>query len=375
MDDIWKALSSIHVQINPDKSRLNTDKNYAKDLMADQASGNWKKFYQAIDALEQGCGYPPFPELLEICKKAALQDNQRLLRIAEQKPSMLEMVYIFLCVDQVVKLAWVGSDAFSKSLALFECLRQSLCNRNEVEGKNACIIASGLCKLSVQEPEQFRYLLTHFILYQDNYITLTTELLLQLSRESWTSLSNCISFADVDFRRMSFWDRCAESQDWDAISSRAQPLVSAWSNFIQKSIVSGIFGFSLYNDVSNILITLMCYHLNTLDGFKSVLENTLDVCEKAMYRWYENEAKQRGAFLACMSQIEHLRYVWINNEKKYSMPFPNELHNKILSLISEWRFLWDNPLFRDKAQKEMDQLRIWLQNDKSMNTSEENRFA
>ena len=96
MDELWKALRSVHCTTTPEASRRRTDQNYAKDLQASQVEDHWRTFYQAVDALEQGCGYPPFPKLEELCKKAIACDEGEFLRILGEKPSMMDIVVILL---------------------------------------------------------------------------------------------------------------------------------------------------------------------------------------------------------------------------------------------------------------------------------------
>lgn len=80
--------------------------------------------------------------------------------------------------------------------------------------------------------------------------------------------------------------------------------------------------------------------------------------EAAMYRWYESSLQQSGALLAGLSQLEHLRFVFLNFGK--DMPAPSsELCRRILELISQWRYLWDSSS-NGRICGEIGQLEMWL---------------
>jgi len=360
MDDIWAKLLSLQVKIQPERSPLNTDKKYASELMTKQENGDWKIFYQAIDALERGCGYSQYSEIEELCQSGARQDNKRLLEIIEQKSGMIDIVILLHCTDSDVKLEWVEASAVKNPIVLFECLRPIL-SGNEFSSKEQSALVKGLSHLLMTSQDQFVYFLNRYLLYSNHHIPIVSKLIAQFSEKGWRLLSDVLSFDDVNPERIRFWDQCANNQNWLEIYGKAEPIIEAWKSHLDKKISDGSFGNSLYNDVSNIIVTILSIKLASIEEYMSMMEKAISVGEESMYRWYEGEGQQRGVLLASLSLVAHLRFVWMNNEEKYkNMPFPEIIRVRIICFISQWRFLWDDNLFRDTAQKEVRQLEEWM---------------
>lgn len=355
MSDAWEKLQTATVRIDADKSKLETDRANARKLGQDCEQGNWETFYEGLDALERGCGYSGYSELVALCKTAGQQNDRRLLQIIEQKTKMMDIVLFLRSVDPAIKLAWINNRLFTKMPVLFECLRQALKETGRIEPQ-VDIIVKGLCDLQQKTPKYFRYLLDRNIIYKENVIPLASKLLECLQEEGWTVLSQCVTFDSVTQDRMEFWDRCAGELNWDIVHRRAGPLLDAWGAYMARSLVEGHYRQSLYCDVSNLLITILIYKLGTVEQYFDAMERALCAGEMAMYRWYEREAQQFGALIACLSIIEHLRYVWMNNSAAYDEPFPKKLRDRGLTIIGQWRYLWASsgkePIAREILQQE-----------------------
>ena len=99
--------------------------------------------------------------------------------------------------------------------------------------------------------------------------------------------------------------------------------------------------------------------MDTVEQFIDAMERVLNAGEMAIYRWYEGVTKQFGTLVTCLSIIEHLRYVWINNFTAYGVLFPEKLCSRCLALISQWRYLWVS-CGSDNVKEEIIQLDNWL---------------
>lgn len=358
MDEVWDKLQAVMIHISADRSPYEADRGNAKKLDEGCVEGNWKAFYEGIDALERGCGYSDYGALKEWCKTAGAQDDRRLLQVIEQKPKLFDMVLFLRSVEPMIKLAWIDNNLFTRAPALFECLRQSLIN-TEQGGSYPDTIVKGLLDLAQMSSEHFQYLLNHYILYKENIIPIASKLLECLPKNGWAILSQCVSFDDVTPNQMRFWNQCASKLTWDVVHSQAEPLLDAWGTYMVQSL-SGHYRQSLYCNVSNILINILVYKLDTVEQYLDAMERILCAGEMAMYCWYERETQQFGALIACLSVIEHLRYVWINNSVAYDKPFPKGLRSRCLALISQWRYLWIS-CGKDKTREEILQLENWLE--------------
>lgn len=357
MDELWKALRSIHVTTNPEASRRRTDQNYAMDLQAGQAEDRWRRFYRAVDALEQGCGYQPFPKLDTLCKKAIACDERQFLRILAEEPSMLDIVVILLCVDRETMLHWIEAEMIFNVNVLFECLRR-IFQDGPLPERAENTAARGLLRLYGFSPERFQYFLQTSVLFREDNIGVVRAMLPRLTKEGWSRLSACITFARMDDKHLSFWNDCASGQDWQTIGFRAEPLLRAWRQALEKSAAGGAAWNSLYNEASNMLIGILLHQINTPGACERAMENIAAQTETAMYRWYESSLRQKGVLLAALSQLEHLRLVWLRLGKDPLSPSA-ALCLRILALVERWRYLWDVPSDQEICRG-IERLRAWL---------------
>jgi hypothetical protein len=357
MDEVWAKLQAVSIRINADSSPYESDRANSIKLSQNCNQNGWKTFYEGIDALERGCGYSDHSELTALCKTAGLQDNRRLLQIIEQKAKLLDVVIFLRSVDPVIKLAWIKNCSFTKTPVLFECLRQALTETEVIESQ-ADSIVKGLCNLQQKSSEHFRYLLSHHILYKEKMVTIMSKLLEHLPQNGWALLSQCVTFDDITPTKMKFWDQCASKLNWNVVCTEAEPLLDAWSAYIAQSLL-GHYRQSLYFNISNVLLTILIYKLDTVEQFLDAMERVLNAGEMAIYRWYEGVTKQFGTLVTCLSIIEHLRYVWINNFTAYGVLFPEKLCSRCLALISQWRYLWVS-CGSDNVKEEIIQLDNWL---------------
>ena len=340
MDELWRALRSVHVKTNPDASRRRTDRNYAKDLQILQAEDRWRAFYRAIDALERGCGYRPFPELEALCKRAIPCDERQFLQILADEPAMMDIVMILRCADSRTMLRWIETEMISNVNVLFECLREIFRSGPlPEEAQNAA--AKGLLQLCALSPERFQYMLQTGPLFRDEWVGTVRAVLPHLTEAGWSGLSGCISFEGMNGRHFRFWSECALNQDWSAVGRRAEPLLQAWYKDLERAAAEGRVWESLYNEASNLLIGALLSRMDTPGDCERAMEGIIVRTEEAMFQWYERSLQQSGTLLAGLSQLEHLRFVRLNLGE--DAPPSAALCRRALKLISRWRHLWFSP--------------------------------
>jgi len=338
MDELWKALEFVRISTNPDASYRKTDQNYAADLQARQADGQWENFYRAIDALENGCGCQYSKELDLLCRKGAQQDNQRLLKIVEAKPNMIEIVIMLSYVDSDIRLHWIEAAMISNVNVLFECLRKMLQQRRMTEREQNAA-AQGLLQLCALSSDRFQYLLRIYVFFRNDCIPVMRAILPRLTEDGWSALGSCVSFDGIDEKRFCFWSQCVPGQDWQSIGSRAVPFLRKWYGALEVNAEKGRVFPSLYNDASNLLIDILLSRLNTPERYIQILEQVVTRTEQAMDRWYENALQQSGTLLAGFSLLAHLRLVWLNQQSP-AVSLPNELCQRALRLIKRRQYLW-----------------------------------
>lgn len=356
MDELWKALRSVHVRTNPEASRRKTDQNYAKDLQISQAEDRWRAFYMAVDALERGCGYQPFPQLEELCKKAIARDDRKLLQILADEPDMMDIVIILRCVDRKTTLRWIETEAISNVNVLFECLRRALQDRPLPEQAQSAA-AKGLLQLYALSPERFQHLLRTGVLFREDCIKAVHKMIPQLTEDGWAKLSGCVTFEGIDGKHLRFWSGCALDQDWQTIGPRAEPLLQAWYRALERSSAKGAVWSSLYNEASDLLVPILLSRMDSPGDFEQTMGKTVIQTENAMYQWYERSLQQISTLLAGLSQLEHLRFVWLNFGE--NTPPSAELCRRALGLISRWRHLWYSPSGQGICA-EINRLEAWL---------------
>lgn len=359
MEDLWKKLDAVQIQVSAERSPCQTDRQYAEDLALQHADGDWKRFYRAIQALERGCGYPLIGEdLVTLCKKCAEQDSQKLLNSIEKKSAMLDTVLLLRSVSRAAKQKWLTTQAVSATPVLFEILRQILAEGTGTEETRSAV-ADGLCALLEASEERFQSLLQEEILYRPAEIPLMTELMAQLPEKGWAALGRCVSFSDPDPRHRKFWDQCADAQDWPALFQQARPFADAWKAYIADGMEAGQFGQSLSAGTTGLLTWILREQLRAPSDYIAALDAWVSAGETAMRRWFERESQQRGALVACLSQLELLRLVGLSRQP--AVQVPEALRSRARTLIVQHRFLWDNPLFRNGIQREVARLQAWLE--------------
>lgn len=360
MENQWKKLAALHHSISIENYTSNTEKQYAKDLSLKYTNNNLKPFYRAIQALERGCGYPKNNEFVDLYRICANQNNHRFLQIIENNLYMLDTVMSLRYVDNQIKLSWLNAKEISAIHVLFECLRQLITSRVITE-ENQSSVVCGLYQLLEISVEQFQYLITQYMLYRPENIPLMTKLIAQLPEKGWAALSKCISFHHFEETSLEFWDKCGQEQNWSAIYSRAYPLLDEWNSYIDQSIITGKFGRSLYNCVSNFLINILYYKFDSVHAYLYEFEKIISTSEKSMHCWYEESSQQAAVLFASLAQIQLFYFVWQKRKNEYAISFPNDFCYRTLFLISQYRFLWDTLLLESSDHQEIWKLKEWLE--------------
>lgn len=240
---------------------------------------------------------------------------------------------------------------------LFECLRIIL-QEGPLPEEAQNSVAEGLLWLCDISPERFQYILRTWVLFRDSYVGIMRALFPRLTEEGWVRMSACVTFEGMDEKHFHFWSVCAQGQDWQAIGLRTEPMLQAWIVALKGGAMNRTVWKSLYNEVSNLLIGILLNRMNTPGSCEHAMEQIVAQTETAMFRWYESSLQQSSALLVGLSQLEHLRFVWLNFGEKTPAPSA-ELCRRILKLISRWKYLWDSSSDRGICG-EIRQLEMWL---------------
>lgn len=369
MDNIWGRLSAFTVRLETEKTSRNTDKEISEQLNAGFTDGDLSAFYLAVRSVEIGCGFQQMPELIEACSEALRQDSEKLLCILEQKTRMIDVLMFLLCVDKTTKLDWLKNNKFSKSAILFECLRQILKDDKELLAEETKIVATGLVRLAVLAPQYFRRLIQHNQ-FKEFFAPILVSLWEELSDDGWTEYGKAISFADFDPQHIQYIDRCLDKLNnrdtLGNLQNKAYPIVEGWLTYMEAQRQKQKFGQSIYNNYSNLLITIMICHLNKYTKFIKLFERTICECEADLYSWYESEIQQRSVLYVHLSIIVHLRFVWENNEPIYKADFPEGFRIKTKNILVSYQHLWDCNTDNQYNMDAINQLQSWLNTGKSI---------
>ena len=111
---------------------------------------------------------------------------------------------------------------------------------------------------------------------------------------------------------------------------------------MENTSAKGAAWSSLCNEASDLLVPILLNRMEGPGDCEQAMEKTIGQTESAIYRWYEDSLQQAGTLLAGLSQLEHLRFVWLNFAEDASPPSAG-LCRRILGLISQWRYLWYSP--------------------------------
>lgn len=360
MEKMWEGLSSCNIEFDSDGCSSNLDRAYSSILNATRDKQDFVSFYQAIDALERGCGYRfgNSTSLEKACRIAQSQDSRRLLQIIEQAEKRIKIVMLVRFVDHETLLDWVENDKIKDMDMLFEVLRQLV-----LEGpsqKRDAVLAFGMKHLIDEAPDYFIRLLEKYIHFRLDFVPAVQILLNNLSETGWKEICRAMSFRETT-PFTEFWLRCCSDLEWESVSTKSGVVVGEWIRNITACLKQGnTYGQTLYNDASGVIIETMARTYSREEYIRR-FESVLDDAERALNGWFRCEFDGLRVLLATLSLAEHFRQVWIAWEDNGAViDFPYSLARRTGVLIRQWKYSWSKQLIKPEIQEQIVKLEKWL---------------
>jgi hypothetical protein len=357
--DKWDLLGYIEVTVDESKSTRQTDKYYATILAGKGTGQSFHEFYNALNALERGCGYPNCEEIRKICQECITEDAARFLRIVETKNSKLTIVILLLYADLRKKIEWVNLSLFNNDFSLFETLRQLL-NCSCLSKSECSIVASGLCQLVQMSKHYFQYLYERYLMCRPTQAQVMSEMFRMLPKDGWEVIGACSKFHYFDLSNALYWDECAKNQSWSALSVNAEPFIKAWLEYSNNTVNRIKSRNSLYNDYSVFIINILGTWFNSKVEVVEVLLKTLNDAEHNMLEWYESEHEQKCVLLSYLSIIEHIRRALMISHISHELVFSDSSKERILSLLEQTSHLWRRGGAFNAIESDIEKMKSWI---------------
>lgn len=357
-NNVWEKLAAVKLRADSTRSHHSMDKKYAENINQGKVNGDLTDFYEAVEALELGCGFWPPEEIYNICHVALSEDPRRFALFVERQEEMFMVFALLSCVDITTKVNFIKQEYINNPIVLFEILRQILNGSDSFDDASAETIDNGLIKLSREANFYFKKILQRHVLFRNKCAPIFTNLIPLLSANGWRLLGECFAFKSVDSAHMSFIDKCVKQQNWASLYDSAYSFVEVWYSYLEHCIDTEEFGSSLYHNASNLVICILVNKLS-YDDFINALGKCTDSCQKAMNKWYTSETSMRSVLYAHLSFIEHMHFVWENKFKNTAPLFPEVLQAKIQAILNHERFLWDNARYNNTL-KTVQALYSWV---------------
>lgn len=330
----WEGLKNIEIKIyssdgTKSSQRIMEDLNSAKT--SDKSTG----FYNAVDAVERGCGFS-YLNNMDFIKETVKEKPDYFLQIMHEKNKCLDILVMLLYVPAQTKLSWVNTRKLNSPFLLCECLRQ-LVRENFRNDRDCLIIAKGMSELSEKDLEKFSYLLRRIMYIEKENRFLLSCLLNIMPAVAWEEMGNLISWNLTN--KLNYFKACSDDVKWYEISDRTKPFLNKWFSYVEDCIQKKRFDPRLLNSVSDWIIRILIVKLDTIEKFETLLSNMISICEQKVNEWYLTKMQQSAVFNACLSVIYHLVFVLLNS--CYKDCVDTVLIERMWRIINKHRCLWE----------------------------------
>ncbi len=359
MSSKWEKLERIEVIVDGRNSARETDKYYASVLARSCKTQDLYEFYNALFALERGCGLPSYEEIGALCNACIVEDRGRFLKLVNDKRSRFTIVILLMSVEHKQKVEWISLSLLGKGFLFFETLRQLLSCSNLSQGESSTV-ATGLCQLAQVSKLQFRFLYERYLIYRPLQVQIVSEMFQMLPLSGWEVIGSCSVFHHFDATKARYWEKYAENQTWLHLAANAEPFLTAWLQYAENLENRTKARTSLYNNYSIFIVNILGEQLEIEKRTTEILLEALNNAESRMLEWYANEYDQKCVLLSQLSIIEHVRQAIIIKNLSRSVFSTDSANNRTLHLLEQTSHLWNKESAFSTIRSEVERMKIWI---------------
>ena len=310
--NVWKVLDALKMDIKVGKTAGRSDKVFYQHMCEGVKENNLDKIYEFIDATERGCGLYEADKIYKLMKKAFEEDSLRLGKTIAERRNLIDC-WIFLspCTsDMICTLAAVETEY---SLFYYECARLLL-QKIDNDEKTEMYVVEVVKKIAVHDSELWKRWINKNE-YNMNWQRMVGKVLVELPAELLTVYAETIHL-----------DMMSERNELGVITEAFQKISDDRIEYV-LSVISEVIYFRWKNNIqekkkkrkyqSEIIISaytnIILWSMNVFIIEKAIWEkeivDSIEILERDMYEWYENESQMKSVFFMDMTWIFYLLHL------------------------------------------------------------------
>lgn len=310
--NVWKVLDALKMDIKVGEKAGRSDKVFYQHMCEGVKENNLDKIYEFIDAMERGCGLYEADKIYKLMKKAFEEDSLRLGKTIAERESLIDC-WIFLspCTpDMIYALTAVETEY---SLFYYECARLLL-QKIDNDKRNEMYVVEAVKKIAVQDSELWKRWIDKNE-YNMKWQRMVGEVLVELPAEHLVVYAETICL-----------DMMSERNELGIITEAFQKISEDRMKYI-LSVISEVIYFRWKDDIqekrkqrkgqseiiisayTNIILWCMNVFIIENDIWEKEFVDSIEILEKDMYEWYENESQMKSVFFMDMTWIFYLLHL------------------------------------------------------------------
>lgn len=307
--NVWDVLERVHMKLQTTAQSGRAEHTYLQLLEECEQEKNLDKFYQVVDALERGIGFPYDKELQELLQKAFEEDSCRLFALLAKKEYMIDCcMLINLCSTEMLGF-FVQMEGQEYPFFLYECARQLL-NRDADEEA----IVAAVQQLSDLSQEFWQRWLQHHE-YNLRWQQLLGHVLGELSAPALEIYAKTVSLdRSFDMRHQQaitsvFQMIPAEKAD-RLIEAIAPIMYQRWERNLAAIKASGTIQQTvIMTPYIDVIYNVLCYLFQKKADWKQELKKWSELLITDIQKWYQSESQLSAYFFTDITQI-YLLLFW-----------------------------------------------------------------
>lgn len=310
--NVWKVLDALKMDIKVDEKAGRSDKVFYQHMCEGVKENNPDKIYEFIDAMERGCGLYEADKIYKLMKKAFEEDSLRLGKtIAERKNLIDCWIFLSPCTpDMIYTLATVETEY---SLFYYECARLLL-QKIDNDKRTEMYVVEAVKKIAVHDFELWKRWINKNE-YNMNWQRIVGEVLVELPAELLTVYAETIHLDMMSERNeigiiTEAFQKISDDRIEYVLSVISEVIYFRWKNSIQEKKKKRKYQSEIIiSAYTNIILWSMNVFITENDIWEKEIVDSIEILERDMYEWYENESQMKSVFFMDMTWIYYLLHL------------------------------------------------------------------
>lgn len=310
--NVWEVLNALKMDIKVGENTGRSDKIFYQHMCEGIEENNLDKMYEFINAMEQGCGLGREDKIYKLMKKAFEEDSVRLGKMIAGRNNLIDYgIFLSFCTpDMLYKLTAAETENI---LFYYECARllfQEIGSKDEIRAyvveviKKIAINDYGLWKRWIEKNE-----------YNIKWQRIVGEVLMELPSESLIAYAETIHLdMSAEGNKLGIitetFQKIPDSQVDYILSSISGTIYLRWKKYIQeKKELKSYQAELIISAYTNVILWSMSAFIEENSSWEKEIVESIEILEKDMYEWYENESQMMSVFFIDMTWIFYLLHL------------------------------------------------------------------